>query len=543
MMRALPLILGATCLLAGCASADLTIKADLYRGETSVDRDQRLNRESFRQATTISNIRGSKAAAERCGAEIKSLAHGLEDVAVAYQGLYFELRKDLPDDESFNGVSARRDISGNRGEFLSKVDSAVQEVKDKADAVIEVYIERLAASIALQTLPDYQETRENNAKATKGRKPPTGTQKASDDRAAAVKDLAEKNLALLKAINELDDAHDQLVAQINRRDLTYTNNLITTIEGVSEGLPSLLAGDTGALAPLDGEQENQAQALARELGTLAGTLRSLSDDCIRVPVDTRSQVANLATTLSMPTAAGLQASVPMLIRNLQTIPASVVPGNAALYGIRDLARNQDFYISQLDRLQDPADPAWREILAKKNEENWGVLFAETTFQARGKSDVIVVRDRPGHYRVQRGVNNPAALIQGQLEISRSVASATTAVLGAVSGVRVPLLTEGQGGSGEADDEGTQAQPPAPSNVGAAARVEAEAEEQAQRARAAARTALVVEVQSAVRQLQAIGAPDTTESTRRNQIYKQLAPVLRSYAELLRFTVKTEDSGN
>ena len=52
--------------------------------------------------------------------------------------------------------------------------------------------------------------------------------------------------------------------------------------------------------------------------------------------------------------------------------------------------------------------------------------------------MVVVRDSPIKYRVQDASNNPAALVQAQLGVSRAVADAAIQIAGATTGV--PLLS-------------------------------------------------------------------------------------------------------
>ena len=171
------------------------------------------------------------------------------------------------------------------------------------------------------------------------------------------------------------------------------------------------------------------------------------------------------------------------------------------------------------------------MLDPENDKNWGTLFARTKFRAEGKSDVIVVRDRPGHYRVQRGVNNPAALIQGQLEISRSVASAATAVLGAISGVNVPLISD------KADSTPGPVATVKGADDSSTLRGEVARVDEAQRVRNAARTAMAADLQTAIRDLLALVDPEgsAADTARRNEVYARMVPVLNAYAELLKFT--------
>ena len=94
----------------------------------------------------------------------------------------------------------------------------------------------------------------------------------------------------------------------------------------------------------------------------------------------------------------------------------------------------DLLNSQIDRLQDPADPVWREVTDPANDHKWSARPTTTSFYAEGDTSVVVVRDRLGQFRVHHGKNDPSALVQGQLRISRVVASSAIDVLAATSGV-------------------------------------------------------------------------------------------------------------
>ena len=97
----------------------------------------------------------------------------------------------------------------------------------------------------------------------------------------------------------------------------------------------------------------------------------------------------------------------------------------------------DMLNSQLERLQNPGSPVWRIVTDPENAKKWNTEFSRTYFYAEGNSGVVVVRDSPMDYRVQEGANNPAALVQAQLQVSRAVADAAIQIAGASTGV--PLV--------------------------------------------------------------------------------------------------------
>lgn len=103
------------------------------------------------------------------------------------------------------------------------------------------------------------------------------------------------------------------------------------------------------------------------------------------------------------------------------------------------AKRFDLWSSQIERLQDPADPVWRIVTDEQNKEKWNKKFSRTFFRAEGNTSVVVVRDSPMEFRVQQGSNNPAALVQAQLQVSRAIADAAITVVGATTGVNLAAL--------------------------------------------------------------------------------------------------------
>ena len=101
----------------------------------------------------------------------------------------------------------------------------------------------------------------------------------------------------------------------------------------------------------------------------------------------------------------------------------------------------DLLGSQIERLQNPGDPVWKIVTSKENSNKWNVEFSNTYFRAEGNSSVVVVRDSPMEFRVQQGSNDPSALVQAQLQVSRAIADAAITVAGATTGVNLTALTK------------------------------------------------------------------------------------------------------
>ena len=121
---------------------------------------------------------------------------------------------------------------------------------------------------------------------------------------------------------------------------------------------------------------------------------------------------------------------------LTAIPDSIQFSDDGRQAIADITRRSVLLASQIERLQNPADPVWRIVTDPVNAGKWNESFSRTYFYAEGKTSVVVVRDSPMDFRVQQGANNPAALVQAQLRVSRAIGNAALAVAGAATGVNL-----------------------------------------------------------------------------------------------------------
>jgi hypothetical protein len=93
----------------------------------------------------------------------------------------------------------------------------------------------------------------------------------------------------------------------------------------------------------------------------------------------------------------------------------------------------------LEFMQNWADPRWRDVAHPSNSHRWTCKFSHTKYYAQGNSAVVVVRDSPVSFRVMRGTNNPATLIQQQLRIARAVGAASIEVAAGMSGIPIGSL--------------------------------------------------------------------------------------------------------
>lgn len=174
----------------------------------------------------------------------------------------------------------------------------------------------------------------------------------------------------------------------------------------------------------------------QQVGNAALTKWTLLPDSIRTTVET-----NVVATISpeiYPTITNLLGKF-ILIADDEGKQAKIAFGGSR--------------VVDLDRLQDAADPMWRIVTQKRFDEYWNSALATNFFEAQGNSGVVVVRDSPIHYRIQRGNNNPTALVQSQLRISRALTDAAIEIAGTATGVPIKLPNSGGSTAGQS----TQAQ--------------------------------------------------------------------------------------
>jgi len=187
--------------------------------------------------------------------------------------------------------------------------------------------------------------------------------------------------------------------------------------------------------------ETVRPSLSSTIRTLAATAGDLEAQGLRVGRLLRQSLDAAVTELD---SGRLRQSVERVAAAATSLPASLSIGDRGTAALAELVRSTALLHSQIDRLQDPADPVWRVVSHPDNEEKWNTTFAETYFYAEGNSSVVVVRDSPFSFRVQRGDNDPTALIRSQLEVARAIGDAALTVAGASIGASLPLALESDG---------------------------------------------------------------------------------------------------
>ena len=192
----------------------------------------------------------------------------------------------------------------------------------------------------------------------------------------------------------------------------------------------------------------------------------------------------------------------------------------------------DLLNSQLERLQNPGSPVWRVVTAPSNKKKCNTEFSRSYFYAEGNSGVVIVRDSPMEYRVQEATNNPAALVQAQLQISRAVADAAIQIAGASTGT--PLVTTSFKQQAITKNDNSQFQ--ADSESLAKRKAELESKEDL---RALAKNAITANLESVLNQLKNLDPQKAADKEKIKALKKQLIVTLK--AQSLHFSTKDDNS--
>jgi hypothetical protein len=229
--------------------------------------------------------------------------------------------------------------------------------------------------------------------------------------------------AVRSASNALIELGGPLQTDFEKGFLAWFPDITSSID--SANLKSLL--DNSTAEPVE---FTQLRSTFRDLGE---TIAELEERGLQVPATLDENLHELSNVQAADPGA-LKQSVDAIAAAATALPLSVGLGDRGTVAISELTRSTGLLYSQIDRLQDPADPIWRVVSAPENESKWNKQFTETHFFAQGNSEVVVVRDTPISFRVQRGNNNPTALIKSQLRISRAIGDTAISLAASAAGL-------------------------------------------------------------------------------------------------------------
>jgi hypothetical protein len=396
-------------LLTGCASAKLRLDLAIYKEDPRA---------------------GALLSPEQVDAMIKDL-----DTIVADASVYADSRKTLGAtvvDVIADFSTLRQQVREGAKFDPEKAQEDQKLFRDYVPAFDQAIDARLAAVNArtaeakkalaqyrrlLQPTEQLAKTESTAANAKKGEAAPLSLQKQNEIRAA--------QLTAHSAIELVVVAVQQL-----------TGNLGTDLEQVIRDDRQAWAGVMKPEAFDSPEVKKRVEQLAVKLRGLQTTITDIEARGNKIGKGVEERFAGTLAALDPDKPAGLSKTVEAIATAVTAIPDSLQFSNGGTQAISDITRRTALLSSQIERLQNPADPVWRIVTDPANAAKWNESFSKTYFYAEGNTSVTIVRDSPMDFRIQQGANNPAALVQAQLQVSRAIGSAALTVAGAAAGVNL-----------------------------------------------------------------------------------------------------------
>ncbi|HTE42822.1 MAG TPA: hypothetical protein VK629_18515 [Steroidobacteraceae bacterium] len=533
-MRACFVALCFSILAAGCATSEIRVYVDLY------DEDPRFIAPMSPEevAELIANLERLRAAAKDKTGQRKYLADASVDM---YLETLYQIN-DRPADERREDV--RKAAAGGRDPECATGDYAAQLIckrdryKDAANeafneqgALIDAAIEKLNVYFG-HYRDEYNGALEQFEACERERlKKSTWFRNADTYRDSANKacQFSEKGKRKLQRLD--DEWILRRLPIVLREEEAYARSYIAKAVAGYRGFAAPLKDSfvldwVGLRADIYTVRENSTSSKPREnkakraAQSMNARLELIAKSTNLIP---RSKIDEAIEKDARAGATGLFDATIEIAVELESLRTDLPEDAASITALSGLVRRSSRFVEMIDRLQDAGDAVWRTVTSKENSMHWNNKVALTRFYAEGKSNVVIVRQDAMRYDIHEGTNNPAALIKGQLEVTRAIANAAINVVGAASGFKVP-------------GEGTKPGDPATDNAAAAtanqqaaeafAQRKAKAEEE-ERARQNALRGLSVELTNILRNL-ASNSSDATLKAQR----AQLASVLKAYKSLL-----------
>ncbi len=391
-------------LVVGCASSTLTISLDLYKDDPSP-----MAPLSQRQVVELfEGLLSAEAEAEALATSRKELGRRITDLYLTFYVADSKTR-----DETFtiaDAMDEQSDLLRYRREFEEAVDARLEAFRknlDSASLALEEYLRLHRSAMAPASDPEL-----------------------------ALKALA-KQVEALTASDEVILGLPKVGRPLGTDFETFIKAQWQTVADRAEARTQALPSFSDLVQEIRSLSETLRDLRRRGLSEATGLLRRLAAIEGRMEDNESSHRRSVAAIAAVATA----------------IPTSLGIGDRGRAALAALTSSSTVLFSQIDRLQDPADPVWRIVSDPKNEKNWHKEFAKPYFHAKGDSSVVVVRDTPISFRVQRGDNDPAALVRSQLKITRAISSTAVAIAGAATGVNLTPLAGSEQEDAQAGEEG------------------------------------------------------------------------------------------
>ena len=377
----------------GCASTKLQLNLDIYKEDPfrslpiSVEQMARIE-------SGIGNLEGE---AVKLSENRKNLGDNLFNT---YNEIFYVMTK--AKDPNFTRYQLTADTIGFRNQLIdykTTIDNKLDDIKILADSA------RKTLAAFSRSLMETNKTAETVSE-----------------------------LDLLRDIKKFEKSVVELGGPLNTEfEASLYGNWGTVIKMASaENLKALFKKDSRL--PSLTELRKTAESYSKDI-------EELKTSGYRIPEEATHALHDAVKDLQEPTPGAFITSVDAIARATTTLSPAIGLGDGGATELSRLTQATTLLNSQIDRLQDPADPVWRIISDPRNEPKWNKEFSETYFYAQGNSSVVVVRDTPISFRQQRGSNNPATLIKNQLQISRAIGNAAISIAAATTGVPINLKTE------------------------------------------------------------------------------------------------------
>lgn len=395
-------------LLSNCASTKLTLHLDLYKEDPSIDTP--LN------DTQVSQIYIGLASIERETDSLKKdrikLAENLMDT---YDELYYITSKATRPNDSKENIL--KETAGFH-EYL-------EQYKDKVEKK------------ALNTKVLCNKTRNKLDSYLKITNPKVTSSEVKTDLNPSDNEDQTKlpNVSKIEVIEGIKDVYKAFIELGGLMETNFEKTLIKNWPNISR-----MASEKNLKNIFDNEPKILAD-LRQKIQNLSLTLEELSERRYSVSERASKDLNEIIGAMTISKSSDMKKSVDDIAKVVTAVPSAIGIGDRGATALNQLVQSTTLFYSQIDRMQDPADPIWRTITAPENEAKWNKEFSKSYFYAQGNSSIIIVRDTPMSFRVQRGTNNPTALIQGQLQISRALGNAALSIATATTGMPVSNMLD------------------------------------------------------------------------------------------------------
>jgi hypothetical protein len=405
-------------LLTGCASTELRLYLDLYKEDP-------FPYAPLNDAQIARLYKGLQTVEKEVDSLAKDRIKLAENLLAVYDNLYYITAKAKRPD--FDKEALRNETDG----FHRYLDLYKKAVTAKARDVIAL------CNTARGKLDSYvvaAALRSASQKETEG-----SEKSASEDQQAVPK------------VNKTDVVES--VREVNRAFIELGGSLDTDFEKsfLQNWSTVLVMASEQNLKTIFEKEPEELDELRQRIKALNTIVKELRQRGRKIPEKVSKDLAEAANAIDDAKPGDFKKSIDAVAKEATGVPSSLGIGDRGATATNQLAQSTTLFYSQIDRLQDPSDPIWRIVSDPENEAKWNIQFNESYFYAQGKSSIVVVRDTPMSFRVQRGANNPAALVKGQLQVSRVLGNAAISIAAASTGLPISNLM-GEGGAEMATDD-------------------------------------------------------------------------------------------